>query len=230
MESNDRIKVLLADDHIIVREGTREMLERQPDIQVVAEANDGVDAVELARVYRPDVIVMDIAMPNMNGIEATREIKKILPTTAVLILTAYDSDQYIMALIEAGAAGYMLKNVRGNQLIDAIRAVHSGESILQPSTTRRVIDQLNKNNPPASEATEAETDSMSHALTEREMEVLKLAAKGVSNRDIASQLFLSSRTVQTHLSNIFKKLNVASRTEAILYGLKRGWFYMEELP
>lgn len=226
MESTDKIKVLLADDHVIVREGTREMLERQPDMSVVAEASDGIDAIELSRIYRPDVIVMDIAMPRMNGIEATKEIKQFLPTTAVLILTAYDSDQYVMALIEAGAAGYMLKNVRGNQLLDAIRAVHSGESILQPSTTRRVIDQLNKTNNFISK----EESSPSHSLTEREMEVLKLAAKGVSNKDIAEQLYLSSRTVQTHLSNIFKKINVASRTEAILYGLKRGWFYMEELP
>ncbi|MEN8614126.1 response regulator transcription factor [Dehalogenimonas sp. THU2] len=215
MESEDKIKVLLADDHVIVREGTREMVQRQPDMQVVAEASDGVEAVELARVYRPDVIVMDIAMPNMNDIEATKQVKKILPTTAVLILTAYDSDQYIMALLEAGAAGYLLKNVRGNQLIDAIRAVHSGESILQPSTTRRVIDQL-KSKPIKPD------EGPSATLTEREMEVLKLAAKGVSNKDIADQLFVSSRTVQTHLSNIFKKLEVASRTEAILYGLKRG--------
>ena len=226
MESTDIIKILLADDHVIVREGTREMLERLPDMQVLAEASDGIESIELSRIYRPDVIVMDIAMPRMNGIEATKEIKKILPTTAVLILTAYDSDQYVMALIEAGAAGYMLKNVRGNQLIDAIRAVHSGESILQPSTTRRVIDQLNKTNAIISE----EELSLSHSLTEREMKVLKLAAKGVSNKDIADKLYLSSRTVQTHLSNIFKKLNVASRTEAILFGLKRGWFYMEELP
>jgi DNA-binding NarL/FixJ family response regulator len=117
-----------------------------------------------------------------------------------------------------------LKNVRGNQLIDAIRAVYSGESILQPSTTRRVIDHLKV------KAIKPEEDSAAVTLTEREMEVLKLAAKGVSNRDIAEQLFVSNRTVQTHLSNIFKKLSVASRTEAILYGLKRGWFYMEELP
>ncbi|XUX01303.1 MAG: response regulator transcription factor [Dehalogenimonas sp.] len=224
MESTEKIKVLLADDHVIVREGTKELVQRQPDMQVVAEAGDGVEAVELARVYRPDVIVMDIAMPNMNGIEATKQIKKVLPTTAVLILTAYDSDQYIMALLEAGAAGYLLKNVRGNQLIDAIRAVYSGESILQPSTTRRVIDHLKV------KAVKSEEDSAANTLTEREMEVLKLAAKGVSNRDIAEQLFVSNRTIQTHLSNIFKKLSVASRTEAILYGLKRGWFYMEELP
>lgn len=224
MESIEKIKVLLADDHIIVREGTKEMVQRQPDMKVVAEASDGVEAVELARIYRPDVIVMDIAMPNMNGIEATKQIKKFLPTTAVLILTAYDSDQYIMALLEAGAAGYLLKNVRGNQLIDAIRAVFSGESILQPSTTRRVIDHLK------TKTIKLEEESPANNLTEREMEVLKLAAKGVSNRDIAEQLFVSNRTVQTHLSNIFKKLAVASRTEAILYGLKRGWFYMEELP
>ena len=223
MVSEEKIKVLLADDHVIVREGTREMVQLQPDMQVVAEASDGVEAVELAKVYRPDVIVMDISMPNMNGIEATKHIKKIIPTTAILVLTAYDSDQYIMALLEAGAAGYLLKNVRGNQLIEAIRAVYSGESILQPSTTRRVIDHL-KSKPLLTD------DDTAAMLTEREMEVLKLAAKGVSNRDIADRLFVSSRTVQTHLSNIFKKLEVASRTEAILYGLKRGWFYMEELP
>jgi NarL family two-component system response regulator LiaR len=224
MESTDKIKVLLADDHVIVREGTKELVQRQTDMQVVAEASDGVEAVELARLYRPDVIVMDIAMPNMNGIEATKQIKKVLPSTAVLILTAYDSDQYIMALLEAGAAGFLLKNVRGNQLIDAIRAVYSGESILQPSTTRRVIDHLKI------KAIKSDEESATSTLTEREMEVLKLAAKGVSNRDIAEQLFVSNRTVQTHLSNIFKKLAVASRTEAILHGLKRGWFYMEELP
>ena len=224
MESTDKIKVLLADDHVIVREGTKELVQRQTDMQVVAEASDGVEAVELARLYRPDVIVMDIAMPNMNGIEATKQIKKVLPSTAVLILTAYDSDQYIMALLEAGAAGFLLKNVRGNQLIDAIRAVYSGESILQPSTTRRVIDHLKI------KAIKSDEESAASTLTEREMEVLKLAAKGVSNRDIAEQLFVSNRTVQTHLSNIFKKLAVASRTEAILHGLKRGWFYMEELP
>jgi NarL family two-component system response regulator LiaR len=224
MESTEKIKVLLADDHVIVREGTKELVQRQPDMQVVAEASDGVEAVELSRLYRPDVIVMDIAMPNMNGIEATKQIKKILPSTAVLILTAYDSDQYIMALLAAGAAGFLLKNVRGNQLIDAIRAVYSGESILQPSTTRRVIDHLKV------KAIKTDEESAASTLTEREMEVLKLAAKGVSNRDIAEHLFVSNRTVQTHLSNIFKKLAVASRTEAILYGLKRGWFYMEELP
>jgi DNA-binding NarL/FixJ family response regulator len=142
----------------------------------------------------------------------------------VLILTAYDTDQYIMALLEAGAAGYLLKSVRGNQLIDAIRAVYAGESVLQPSTTRRVIEQLK-----AKASAEEEIPSFL-PLSDREMEVLRLSAKGVSNKDIAETLFLSNRTVQSHLSNIFKKLAVASRTEAVLFGLKRGWFSMEDLP
>ena len=223
---NDRynITILLAEDHIIVREGTRELLQHQPDMDVVGEAGDGEEAVILAKQLKPDVIVMDIAMPRLNGIEATKQIKKFRPATAVLILTAYDTDQYIMALLEAGAAGYLLKSVRGNQLIDAIRAVYAGESVLQPSTTRRVIEQLK-----AKASAEEEIPSFL-PLSDREMEVLRLSAKGVSNKDIAETLFLSNRTVQSHLSNIFKKLAEASRTEAVLFGLKRGWFSMEDLP
>ncbi len=223
---NDRgnISILLAEDHIIVREGTRELLQHQPDMEVVGEASDGEEAVTLAKQLKPDVIVMDIAMPKLNGIEATKQIKKFRPATAVLILTAYDTDQYIMALLEAGAAGYLLKSVRGNQLIDAIRAVYAGESVLQPSTTRRVIEQLK-----AKASGEEEVPSFL-PLSDREMEVLRLSAKGVSNKGIADTLFLSNRTVQSHLSNIFKKLAVASRTEAVLFGLKRGWFSMEDLP
>ncbi len=220
----DNITILLAEDHIIVREGTRELLQHQPDMKVVGEASDGEEAVILAKQLKPDVIVMDIAMPKLNGIEATKQIKKFRPATAVLILTAYDTDQYIMALLEAGAAGYLLKSVRGNQLIDAIRAVYAGESVLQPSTTRRVIEQLK-----AKASAEEEIPSFL-PLSDREMEVLRLSAKGVSNKDIAETLFLSNRTVQSHLSNIFKKLAVASRTEAVLFGLKRGWFSMEDLP
>lgn len=221
---SEKIKVLLADDHAIVREGTRDMVQRQPDMEVVGEAGDGIEAVELTRKLEPDVVVMDIAMPRLNGIEATEQLKKIRPSTAVLVLTAYDTDQYVMALLEAGAAGYLLKNVRGSQLIEAIRAVYVGESVLQPSTTRRVISQLTAKHGRPKDI------PVFTPVTEREFEVLKLAAKGVSNKDIAENLGLSNRTVQTHLSNIFKKLSVASRTEAILYGLKRGWFMMKDLP
>ena len=224
MESGRKIRVLLADDHVIVREGTRELIQREPDMEVVGEASDGLEAVELTRKLKPDVAVIDIAMPNLNGIEATRQLKKIHPATAVLMLTAYDTDQYIMALLEAGAAGYLPKNVRGGQLIEAIHAVFVGESALQPATVLRVIDQLTSR---VSRPEDARTVS---PLTEREMEVLKLAAKGVSNNDIAVELCLSTRTVQTHFSNVFKRLSVASRIEAILYGLRRGWFTMEDLP
>lgn len=220
----DKIRVVLAEDHVIVREGTREFVQREPDMEVVGEAGDGQEAVELTNKLKPNVVVMDIAMPKLNGLEATKQIKALNPATAVLILTAYDSEQYIMALLEAGAAGYLLKNVRGNQLIDAIRAVFAGESVLHPSVTRRLIDRMMF---PGSKPNGARTTT---PLSEREIEILKLAAKGVSNKDIAEQLFLSTRTVHSHLSNIFKKLRVASRTEAILHGLKKGWFTMEDLP
>jgi NarL family two-component system response regulator LiaR len=217
-----KIKVLLAEDHVIVREGTREFVQREPDMEIVGEAGDGEEAVTLAKKLKPDVVVMDIAMPKLNGIEATKQIKALLPSTAVLILTAYDYDQYIFALLEAGAAGYLLKGVQVREVIDAIRAVYAGESVLHPVVARRVIDRMVS-------PTKNETQ-VAEPLSEREMEVLKLAATGISNKEIAQQLFLSPRTVQVHLGNIFNKLGVASRTEAILYGLKRGWFSLEDLP
>jgi len=217
-----KIKVLLAEDHVIVREGTREFIQREPDMEVVGEAGDGEEAIKLATELQPDVVVMDIAMPKLNGIEATKQIKALQPSTAVLILTAYDYDQYIFALLEAGAAGYLLKGVRVHELIDAIRAVYAGESVLHPVIARRVIDRLISPKPAETQAIEP--------LSERETEVLKLAATGISNKDIAEQLFLSPRTVQVHLGNIFNKLGVASRTEAILYGLRRGWLTLEDLP
>jgi len=218
----NKIKILLAEDHVIMREGTREFIQREPDMEVVGEAGDGEEAIKLATELQPDVVVMDIAMPKLNGIEATKQIKALQPSTAVLILTAYDYDQYIFALLEAGAAGYLLKGVRVYELIDAVRAVYAGESVLHPVIARRVIDRLISPKPTETQAIEP--------LSEREMEVLKLAATGISNKDIAEQLFLSPRTVQVHLGNIFNKLGVASRTEAVLYGLRRGWLALKDLP
>jgi len=217
-----KIKVLLAEDHVIVREGVRELIQHEPDMEVIGEASDGEEAIELADKLRPDVVIMDIAMPKLNGIEATKRIKALHPTTAVLILTAYDNDQYIFALVEAGAAGYLLKNVRGRELIDAVRAVYAGESVLYPTVARRILDRLKSPTPTESQTIES--------LSGRETEVLKFAAKGISNKDIAQQLFISPRTVQVHLGNIFNKLGVASRTEAVLYGLRRGWLTLEDLP
>ncbi len=218
----DKIRVVLADDHVVLREGTRELLDREEDLEVVGEADDGEQAVELVTDLQPDVALMDIAMPKLNGIEATEQIKAICPATAVLILTAYDNDQYVFALLEAGAAGYLLKDVRARDLIEAIRAVNAGESVLHPVIARKVVNRFAR---PLGEPSE---ESALDRLTEREMEVLRLAAKGMSNKEIAQELVLSVRTVQGHLSNIFSKLQVGSRTEAVLHALRKGWLTLED--
>ena len=216
-----KIRILLADDHVLVRQGTRELLEQEEDMEVVAEAGDGEEAVQLATSHRPDVAIMDIAMPKLNGIEATRQIKALHPATAVLVLTAYDDDQYVFALLEAGAAGYLLKDVHVTELIRAIRAVHAGESVLHPAIARKVINRFAQ---PAGRRLEESLEQ----LTERELEVLKLAAKGMTNRQIASELVISVRTVQVHLSNVFGKIGVGSRTEAVLHALRQGWITLED--
>ncbi|MCH7835387.1 MAG: response regulator transcription factor [Chloroflexi bacterium] len=213
---------MIADDHALVREGTRQILEDQPGLEVVGEAQDGEEAVALVSRLHPDVVLMDIAMPKLNGIEATRLIKKESPSTSVLILTAYDDDQYIYALLDAGAAGYLLKSVRGEELAQAVRAVAQGESVLHPAIAAKVFKRYTS---PGQATAQEEIEP----LTERESEVLGMAAKGLSNKMIARELKLSDRTVQAHLSNIFGKLGVASRTEAVITGLRRGLLQLEEL-
>lgn len=218
----EKIRVLLAEDHVVVRESIRQFLERETDLEVVGEAGDGEQAVQMVSRLSPNVVVLDVAMPKLNGIEATKQIKQIKPSTAILILTAYDYDQYVFALLEAGAAGYLLKDVSGQELIDAIRAVHRGDSVLHPTIARKVLQKFHG---PA-------RDGESHGLdilTEREREVLMLAATGKSNKEIAEGLVLSVRTVEAHLGNIFNKLGVGSRTEAIIHALKRGWVELEQV-
>ena len=219
-----KIKVLIADDHAVVREGTRQILEREPDIEVVAEAADGEEAVRLAGRSKPDVVIMDIAMPGIDGIEATRQIKSLYPSIAVLILSAYDDDQFVFSLLEAGAAGYLLKSVRGRELIDAVRQVHAGESVLHPAIARKVLNRF----VPASDKTTRPKPS--DMLSERELAVLRLATRGLSNQEIADELCLSLRTVQAHLGHIFNKLQVSSRTEAVVHALKQGWVTLEDIP
>jgi DNA-binding NarL/FixJ family response regulator len=213
------IRILLADDHIVVREGTRRILEREADLKVVAEAGDGRETVALVERERPDVAIVDISMPVMNGIEATKGIKRVAPETAVLVLTAYDDDQYVFAILEAGAAGFLLKNARGSELIDAVRRVNSGESVLHPAIARKVLRRMVRS--------EAEAPN-NETLTDRELDVLRLAGQGLSNRQIAEELVLSPRTVQAHMANIFGKLHVGSRTEAVMVGLRRGWLALED--
>ncbi|MEW6523626.1 MAG: response regulator transcription factor [Bacillota bacterium] len=218
-----KITVLLADDHAIVREGTRELLERTSDLLVVGEAGDGEEAVRLALELQPKVVVMDIAMPGMNGIEATRQIKARAPSIAVLIFTAYDEDPYVFSLLQAGAAGYLLKNARGQELIQAIRAVATGESVLHPAVARRVIDRLSRPVAPP------ELAPLANPLSEREQEVLSLAARGMSNKEIGAALYISPRTAQVHLANIFSKLQVGSRTEAVILAMKNKWLELDSV-
>lgn len=218
-----KIRILLADDHAVVRQGTRQLLVREADLEVVAEAGDGEEAVRLASLHAPDVVVMDITMPKLNGIEATRQIKATNPRINVLALSAYDDDPYIFALLEAGAAGYLLKNVSSDDLVKAIRAVALGEAVLHPTIARRVVNRF----APSAETQLVETSALDQ-LTEREVDVLKLAAKGLKNQDIAQALTLSVRTVQTHLGNIFSKMSVGSRTEAVLEALRRGWITLQD--
>ncbi len=205
-----KIKILIADDHAVVREGTRQILAQEPDLEVVAEAADGEEAIRLAGEYKPDVAIMDIAMPKCDGIEATRKIKGLYPGIAVLILSAYDDDQFVFSLLEAGAAGYLLKSIRGRELIDAVRAVYAGESVLHPSIARKVLNRFVPT--PGKAAAQKPVE----VLSDREVEVLKLATQGLSNQEIAEKLCLSLRTVQAHLGHIFNKLEVSSRTEAVV--------------
>jgi DNA-binding NarL/FixJ family response regulator len=231
-ENNDKIeakiRVLLVEDHAVVREGTAELLNRQIDMEVVGEAGDGQVAVEMAARLIPDVVLMDVAMPVLDGIAATRQIKAQRPTIAVLALTAHDEDQYVFALLEAGAAGYLLKTVRSQELVEAVRAVNRGEAVLHPAVAKKVLGRFAIRNQPGSTSKTEPTHPTEH-LTEREMEVLRLAGRGLSNKEIADKLVLSPRTVQAHFANIFDKLEVGSRTEAVLQGLKRRILSLADL-
>jgi len=219
LETINKLTVLIADDHPLVRDALRQALDAEEDMQIVAEAADGEEAVKLASELKPDVAVMDIVMPRLNGIEATRKIKQIAPDIAILILTAYDDDEYVMGLLDAGAAGYLLKSARGRDLAGAIRAIKSGESVLHPAIIAKLLKRAMQ--------APVEEHKPSDILSERESEVLRLVALGMSNKDIAEKLFLSERTIKAHLTNIFNKLNVASRSEAIVKGLQWGLVTLE---
>lgn len=218
-----KIKVLIADDHAVVRDGTRQILEHENDIDVVGEAADGEQAVKLVGSTQPDVAIVDISMPVVDGIEATKRIKKDYPSVAVLILTAYDDDQFVFSLLEAGAAGYLLKSVRGRELVEAVRQVFAGESVLHPSIARKVLNRF------SSASGKPVEPAPSPVLSERENEVLQLATMGLSNQEIADRLFISLRTVQAHLGHIFNKLKVSSRTEAVVHALKEGWVTLDDV-
>ena len=213
----DEIKVLIADDHTVVRKGIRALLETEPGITVVGEAADGEDAIHKALALKPDVILMDLVMPKLDGVQAIKELREVLPEAKVLVLTSFAEDRRIVAAIEAGALGYLLKDSSPEDLVRAIREVHRGESSLHPKVAQQLVKKLQR---PAEEPEREE-------LTARERKVLALIARGLSNREIARELSISEPTVRTHVSNILRKLGLKSRTQAALYALKEGLASLE---
>ncbi len=212
-KSKTKIRVLLADDHHIVRAGIRQLLESAKDIEVVAEAGDGEEAQSLIEQLKPDVAVLDIQMPKASGIEATRWVRAHFPEVGVLILTAYNDDPYVMAVLQAGANGYVLKTAKADELIQAVRDVYEGKSALDPAIMGKLMSNLFKK----PERVTGEP------LTDRELDVIRLAAKGFTNKAIGMQLGISDRTVQGHLAHIFDKMQATSRTEAVMRAVSLGW-------
>jgi DNA-binding NarL/FixJ family response regulator len=209
-------RILIVDDHAVVREGTRQLLEREADLVVVGETGSGEEAIQLAVRLRPDVILLDLALPDLNGIEVARQLRRTAPESRVVVLSAYENESYVRTAIEAGAVAYLLKTMHGQEVIDAIRAARTGQVILHPAIAAKLQRSLQRHG------------RADHLLSVREREILQLAAKGQHNKVIAEALFISVRTVESHLSHILEKLNVGSRTEAVAYGAAHGWIVFEE--
>ena len=209
----DAIRIVIVDDHPVVREGIGAMLKREPDFKIVGEASNGLEAIEKVRELSPDVVLMDLRMPELDGVEAITRIKAENQDVKFIILTTYSDDEYIFRGIAAGARAYLLKDAPREELFRAIRTISKGESLIQPVVASRLLDRL---------AELSKKTPASETLSEREIEVLQLMAKGVSNKDIADQLSITQSTVKTHITSIFQKLNVTSRTEAVTTALKKG--------
>jgi len=219
----DKIRIMLADDHPLLRQALRDVLEKERDFEVIAEANDGEEAVKLASELIPDVVIMDISMPNLNGLEATRQIKAICSTIAILVLTVHSDKEHILSILQAGAGGYLTKSVYGDEVIHTVRALAAGETVLSPQVSQHILKYVFQH------VTKPSSLDTGDKVTARETEILRLAAKGISNKDIAFRLGLSLRTVKGYLADLFLKLNVASRTEAVVVGLRKGILTLDDL-
>lgn len=211
------IRVLVCDDQALVRSGFRMILEARPDLEVVGEAEDGLQAVELAGQTDPDVVLMDVRMPNLDGVEATRRIVGSGSPARVIVLTTYDVDEHVYDAVRAGASGFLLKDVQPTQLVDAIRVVAAGDALLAPSVTRRLLDKFARSLPDRAPP----PDSLS-GLTDREIEVLRLLATGLSNAELAERLFVSEATVKTHVSSVLRKMGVRDRVQAVVLAYDAG--------
>jgi DNA-binding NarL/FixJ family response regulator len=212
------IRIVLVDDQELVRTGFKMVLDAQPDMEVVAEAADGAEAIECASRHQADVMIMDARMPRLDGVEATRQIRQAGDRPRVLMLTTFDLDEYAFAALKAGASGFLLKDVPPDELLFAIRAVHSGDAVVAPSTTRRLIDQF----APMLPAGPPDEPSALAELTEREREVLMLVSHGLSNCEIAEQLFVSEATVKTHVGRVLGKLGLRDRVQAVVFAYEHG--------
>jgi len=214
---------MLVDDHPLLRQALRSVLEKQTDFEIVAEASDGKEAVRLAVELVPNVVIMDIGMPKLNGLEATRQIKASCPSIAILVLTVHDDSEHILSILEAGAAGYLTKSVFGDGVIHSVRGVVAGETVLSASISQQIIKHALRH------ITKPLPLNAGEKITGRELEILRLAASGMSNKDLAQKLDLSERTVKGYLAGIFSKLNVGSRTEAVITALRAGFFTLDDL-
>jgi NarL family two-component system response regulator LiaR len=218
----DKIEVLIVDDHPVVRQGLRALLELEEDIEVVGEAGNGVEAAQKVKELVPDVVLMDLAMPEMDGVAAAAKIRELSPKTRVLVLTNFAEDEQVFGAMKAGATGYLLKDVEPTDLVQAIKSAHQDEPALSPLIAKKLIGEFTQ---PKSKQPISETE-----LTPKEREVLRLVAKGKSNKEIAVSLFISEKTVKTHIGNILSKLYLSNRTEAALYALRQGLVQPEQHP
>jgi two-component system, NarL family, response regulator LiaR len=214
-----KIRLVIADDHMLLRKGLLALIETTPDIEVIGEATDGLEAVAKTCELRPDVLLLDLMMPRMDGITAIGAIKRQLPDAKILVLTSFDDDDKVFPAFKAGALGYMLKDSAPNDLLQAIRSVHEGKSFLHPTIALKVLNELNR---------PAEQSPAADPLTERELEVLTLVAKGLANLDIAEKLCITEHTVGKHVSNILIKLHLANRTQVALYALRKGLVHLDD--
>ena len=220
---HDKITIMLADDHPLLRQALADILNKQADFEIIAEASDGEEAVKLATELAPDVVIMDISMPKLNGLEATRQIKARCPNVAILVLTVHSDSEHILGILEAGAAGYLTKSVFGKEVINAVRGVASGETVLSAPILQQILKHALQLMPKPFDLSTGEK------LSSRELGILKLAARGMSNKDIALKLDLSPRTVKAYLAEIFSKLRVGSRTEAVITGLRAGFLALDDI-
>ncbi len=211
-----KVKLLVADDHKIFRQGIKKLLEEEPDLQVVGEAADGREAVKKATELKPDVILMDIAMANLNGLEATKQIKKVLPDVKVIMLTMHKNEEYVLQSFQAGASGYILKEGAVEELVSAIRSIHQDKSVLSPSISKTLIDAYLR------KMETGKTETPFDLLTDREREVLQLIAEGYTNREVAKSLFISVKTVEAHRAHIMQKLNIHEIAKLVKYAIQKG--------